>query len=45
MTATVLNVRTCEVENGIPNHNIYVYIYIYITTPEFDKLTAENFTD
>ena len=44
VTATVLNVRTCEVENGIPNH-IYIYIYIYITTPEFDKLTAENFTD
>ena len=37
MTTTVLNTKICEVENKIPNHNKY------ITTPEFNKLTAELF--
>ena len=38
MTTTVLNTKISEVENKIPNHNKY------ITTPEYNKLTAENFT-
>ena len=37
VTTTVLNIKTSEVENKIPNHDKY------ITTPEFNKLTAENF--
>ena len=37
MNKTVLNKKTDEVENKIPNHDKY------ITTPEFNKLTAENF--
>ena len=37
VTATVLNTKISEVENKIPNH------YRYICTPEFNKLTAENF--
>ena len=38
MTTTLLNTKINEVENKIPNHDKY------ITTPEFNKLTAENFT-
>ena len=38
VTTTVLNTKISEVENKIPNHDKY------ITTPEFNKLTAENFT-
>ena len=38
MTTTVLNTKISEVENKIPDHAEY------ITTQEFDKLTAENFT-
>ena len=38
MTTTVLITKISEVENKIPNHNKY------ITTPEYNKLTAENFT-
>ena len=38
MTTTILNTKISEVENKIPNHDKY------ITTPEFNKLTAENFT-
>ena len=38
MTTTVLNTKICKVVNIIPNHDKY------ITTPEFNKLTAENFT-
>ena len=38
LTTTVLNTKISEVENKIPNHDKY------ITTPEFNKLTAENFT-
>ena len=34
---TVLNTKISKVLNIIPNHE-------YITTPEFIKLTAENFT-
>ena len=37
MTTTVLNTKISEVENKIPNHDKY------ITTPEFNKLTAESF--
>ena len=37
VTTTVLNTKISEVENKIPNHNKY------ITTPEFNKLTAELF--
>ena len=33
---SVLNTNTNEVENKIPDHTKY------ITTPEFNKLTAEN---
>ena len=36
VTTTVLNIKI-EVENKIPDHAKY------ITTPEFKKLTAENF--
>ena len=36
MTTTVLNTKLEEVENKIPDHANY------ITTPEFNKLTAEN---
>ena len=38
VTITVLNTKISEVENKIPNHDKY------ITSPEFNKLTAENFT-
>ena len=38
VTTTVLNTKISEVENKIPNHDKY------ITSPEFNKLTAENFT-
>ena len=38
VTTTALNTKISEVENKIPNHDKY------ITTPEFNKLTAENFT-
>ena len=38
MATTVLNTKISEVENKIPNHDKY------ITTPEFNKLTAENVT-
>ena len=37
MTTTVLKTKIGEVEIKIPNHDQY------ITTPEFNKLTAENF--
>ena len=37
VTTTVLNRKISEVENKIPNHDKY------ITTPKFNKLTAENF--
>ena len=37
VTTTVLNSKIGEVENKIPDHAKY------ITTPECDKLTAENF--
>ena len=37
MTTTVLNTKFSEVGNKIPNHDKY------IITPEFNKLTAENF--
>ena len=37
-TATVLNLKINEIENKIPNHDKY------IITPEFNKLTAKNFT-
>ena len=36
MTATVLNTKIGEVENKTPDH------VKYITTPEFNKLAAEN---
>ena len=38
VTTNVLNTKINEVESKIPNHDKY------ITTPEFNKLTAENFT-
>ena len=38
VNTTALNIKTSEVENKIPNHDKY------ITTPEFNKLAAENFT-
>ena len=38
VTAAVLNTKISEVKNEFPNHDKY------ITTPEFNKLTAENFT-
>ena len=37
MATTVLNTKISEVENKIPDHAKY------ITTPVFNKLTAENF--
>ena len=37
MTTTALNTKISEVENKIPHHDKY------ITTPEFNKLTIENF--
>ena len=37
VTKTVLNTKISEVKNKIPDH------VTYITTPEFNKLTAENF--
>ena len=37
MTTTVLNTKISEVENKIPDNSKY------ITTPEFNKLTAEVF--
>ena len=36
VATTVSNSKISEVENKIPNHDKY------ITTPEFNKLTAEN---
>ena len=36
-TTTVLNPKISEVENKIHNHDKY------ITTPEFNRLTTENF--
>ena len=38
VTTTAHNTKISAVENKIPNHDKYV------TTPEFNKLTAENFT-
>ena len=38
MTITVFNTKISEVGNKIHNHDKY------ITTPEFNKLTAEKFT-
>ena len=38
MTTTALNTKISELENKIPNHDKY------ITAPEFNKLTAQNFT-
>ena len=38
VNTTVLNTKISEVENKITNHDKY------ITIPEFNKLTAENFT-
>ena len=38
VTITVLNTKISEAENKISNHDKY------ITTHEFNKLTAENFT-
>ena len=38
MTTTVVNAKISKVKNKIPKHDKY------ITTPEFDKLTAEKFT-
>ena len=37
VTAFVLNRKINEVQNKVPNHDKY------ITTPEFNKLTEENF--
>ena len=37
MTTTVLNTKISEVENKIPNHDRC------ISTPGFNKLTAQNF--
>ena len=37
MTVTALNTKISEFEKKIPNHEKY------ITTPEFNKLTAESF--
>ena len=37
VTATVSDTKISEVENKVPNHDKH------ITTPEFNKLTAENF--
>ena len=38
LVTAVLNTKIREVENKIPNYDKCM------TTPEFDKLTAENFT-
>ena len=38
VTTTVLNTKISEVENKIPNHDRC------ISTPGFNKLTAQNFT-
>ena len=38
VTTAVLNTNISEVENKIPNYDKY------ITNPDFNKLTAENFT-
>ena len=38
VTTAVLNTKISEVENKIPNHDKY------ITTPKFNKLTADHFT-
>ena len=38
VSITVLNTKNGEVDNKIPDHAKY------IITPEFNKLTAENFT-
>ena len=38
MTTTVLNTKISQVENKIPDHANY------ITTQEFNKLNAKNFT-
>ena len=38
VTTNVLNTKINEVDSKIPNHDKY------ITTPDFNKLTAENFT-
>ena len=38
VSTTVSNSKISEVENKIPYHDEY------ITTPEFNKLTADNFT-
>ena len=37
VNTTVLNTKSTEVENKVSNHAKY------ITTPEFNKLTADNF--
>ena len=37
-TTIVLNTKSSEVENKIPDHNKY------ITSPEFNKLKVERFT-
>ena len=37
-STTILNTKISDIENKIPNHDKY------ITTPEFNTLTAENFT-
>ena len=52
MTTTVLNTKITEVEKKIPNYDCKNYwswekISNYdkhLTTPEFNKLTVENFT-
>ena len=38
LTTTVLNTKISGAQNKIPN------LEKYVTTPEFNKLTAENFT-
>ena len=38
MTASALNTKISEIENKIPDHSSHY------TTPEFNKLTEENFT-
>ena len=60
VTTTVLNTKTSETENTIPNTSCLVTTFVLstktsevenkiadhpkrITTPEFNKLTAENF--
>ena len=39
VATTVLNIKIGEVDNKTPDHAKY------ITTPEFNKLTAENFKE